>query len=64
MCLGKAMGVHLSDGDRYTLNYNGYQYPFTLKQTPNGFVLVPSSNSAPIGALPFSDKEKYHFERV
>lgn len=64
MCLGKAIGVHLADGDKYILHYNGQQYPFVLKQTPNGFVLVPSSKSAPIGAVPFNDKEKYNFERV
>lgn len=64
MCLGKAMGVHLKDGDRYILHFYGKEYPYVLKDTPNGFVLVPSSKSAPIGALPFSDKEKYNFERV
>ena len=64
MCLGTAIGVHLADGDKYILHYNGQRYPFVLKQTPNGFVLVPSCKSAPIGAVPFNDKEKYNFERV
>lgn len=64
MCLGKAIGVHLADGDKYILHYNGQQYPFVLKQTPNGFVLVPSCKSAAIGAVPFNDKEKFNFERV
>lgn len=64
MCLGKAMGVHLADGDKYILHYNGQQYPFVLKQTPNGFVLVPSSKSAPIGAVHFCNKDRYSFERV
>lgn len=65
MCLGKAMGVHLSDGDKYLLHFrNNTAYEYILKSTPNGFVLVPSSKSAPIGAVPFNDKEKYNFERV
>lgn len=64
MCLGKAMGVHPADGDKYILHYEGQQYPFVLKQTPNGFVLVPSCKSAPIGAVSFLNKDRYSFERV
>lgn len=64
MCLGKAMGVRLTDGDKYILHYEGQQYPFVLKQTPIGFVLVPSSKSAPIGAVSFLNKDRYSFERV
>lgn len=67
MCIGQAMGVHLADGDRYILHYEGQKYPFVLKQTPNGFVLVHDSSTPfgpPLGALPFSEKGKYDFERI
>lgn len=67
MCLGKSMGVHLADGDRYILHFYGKEYPYVLKDTPSGFVLVhdsPTPFGPPLGALPFKDKEKYNFERV
>lgn len=64
MCLGKSFGVHLADGDRYILHYEGRKYLYTLKQTPNGFELVPSCKSAPIGAVYFCNKDRYDFERL
>ena len=67
MCLGMATGVRPSDGDRYILHYYGKDYDYVLKDTPGGYVLVHDSDvplGYPLGALPFSDKEKYNFERV
>lgn len=67
MCLGKAQGVRVKDGDRYELNYLGQKIPYAAKETPNGIVLVHDSDTPlgpPVGAIPLSDIGDYKFERI
>lgn len=67
MCLGKAQGIRVKDGDRYELDYLGKRFPYVAKETPNGIVLVHDSNTPlgyPLGAIHISEMWKYNFERV
>lgn len=67
MCLGKAQGIRVKDGDRYEFDYLGQKFPYVAKDTPNGIVLVHDSDTplgVPLGAIPLSDIESYKFERV
>ncbi len=67
MCLGKAQGIRVQDGDRYELNYLGQKFPYVAKETPNGIVLVHDSDTPlgyPLGAILLSDIGDYKFKRV
>lgn len=67
MCLGKAQGIRVKDGDRYELDYLGQKFPYAAKETPNGIVLVHDSDTPlgyPLGAILLLDIESYNFERV
>ncbi len=67
MCLGKAQGIRVKDGDRYELDYQGQKFPYVAKETPNGIVLVHDSDTPlgyPLGAIPLSDIGGYKFERL
>ncbi len=67
MCLGKAQGVKVKDGDRYELDYLGQIFPYVAKETLNGIVLVHDSDTPlgyPLEAIPLSDIGDYKFERV
>lgn len=66
MCLGKAQGIRVKDGDRYELDYLGQRFPYVAKETPNGIVLVHDSQTPlgyPLGAIPLSNIGNYKFER-
>ena len=58
MCLGKAQGIRVKDGDRHELDYQGQKFPYVAKETPNGIV------GYPLGAIPLSDIGDYKFKRI
>ena len=67
MCLGKAQGIRVKDGDRYELDYLGQKFPYVAKETPNGIVLVHDSDTPlgyPLGAILLSGIGDYKFKRV
>lgn len=60
MCLGKAQGIRVKDGDRYELDYLGKKFPYVV-------VLVHDSDTPfgyPLGAIPLSDIGDYKFKRI
>lgn len=69
MCLGLANGYiqekgnEIRDGDKFKLVIS-CAYLYQAKSTPNGFVLVPLSKAAPIGAVHESKMRKYDFRRL
>lgn len=69
MCLGLANGYieekgnEIRDGDKFKLVISG-AYLYQAKPTPNGFVLVPLSETTPIGAVHESEMRKYDFKRL
>ncbi len=70
MCLGLANGYieekgnEIRDGDNFKLVTKNGAYLYEAKPTPNGFVFVPLSEAAPIGAVHESEMRKYDFKRL